>query len=65
MKKTFWININTTQWGGFYVAIRPSFRVCLGYIAITLSSYDVEEILLERYTEKRLAAEDAFDDRRV
>ena len=65
MKLTFWININTEQWGGFYISLRPSLRICLGYLAITLSRYDVEEALPDRYTEKRIAAEDAFDDRRI
>lgn len=35
------------KWGGFYISKRSTWRVCLGWVAITYFPYDIDDILNE------------------
>ena len=40
---TFAISIG--EWGGFYVSLTGSWRICLGWIAFTIFPWDIDETL--------------------
>ena len=41
------IVINFGAWGGFYVIWGYTKRVCLGWMAITLVPFDVDQVMLK------------------
>lgn len=49
---TLWIIIG--KWGGLYVVHSPtSLRLCLGWAIFTLSLFDMDEMLIRLFSERK------------
>jgi len=47
----FTIMINVGSWGGFYTSGGGSFRICLGWIALTIFPFDMDNVLYDIFKE--------------